>query len=83
MIRKNARFEAYLHQSLLATSTVIYFFFRGPKQGPALVSAKKEEMERGSGRNEVEWTGKVDIRKAEIFGSRRSMLSYILIYSRL
>ena len=36
-------------------------------------------MEKNAG----EWTGRVEISKAEIFGGKRSMYGYILIYSRL
>ena len=35
------------------------------------------------GKNAGEWTGRVEISKEEIPGSKRSMYGYILTYSRL
>ena len=35
------------------------------------------------GKNAGEWTGRVEISKKEIPGSKRSMYGYILTYSRL
>ena len=35
------------------------------------------------GKNAGEWTGRVEISKEEIPGSKRSTYGYILIYSRL
>ena len=35
------------------------------------------------GKNAGEWTGRVEISKEEISGSKRSMYGYILNYSRL
>ena len=42
-----------------------------------------EKPGRGFGKNAGEWTGRVEISKEEIPGSKRSMNGYILIYSRL
>ena len=51
---------------------------------PGLPSgANTVKLCRGFGKNEDEWIGKVEISKEEIPGSRRSMHSYILTYSRL
>ena len=36
----------------------------------------------GFGRNAGEWTGRVEISKEEIPGSKRNMYGYILTYSR-
>ena len=41
---------------------------------------KSEEV---LGENAGEWTGRVEISKEEIPGSKRSMYGYILTYSRL
>ena len=35
------------------------------------------------GKNAGEWTGRAEISKEELPGSKRSMFGYILIYSRL
>ena len=35
------------------------------------------------GKHAGEWTGRVELRKEEIPGSKRSMYGYILTYSRL
>ena len=44
---------------------------------------RNEKIGRGFGKNEGEWTGRVEINKEEIPGSKRSMYGYILTYSRL
>ena len=57
-----------------ASSRVTYFILQvntGKKLG--------EVLEKNAG----EWTGKVEISKNELPGSKRSMYGYILIYSRL
>ena len=43
----------------------------------------QEKNGRGFGKNAGEWTGRVEISKEEIPGSKRSMYGYILTYSRL
>ena len=48
-----------------------------------LATAKTGEIRRGLGKNAGEWTERVEIRKEEIPGSRRSMYDCILTYSRL
>ena len=40
-------------------------------------------LEKKRGKNAGEWTGKVEISKEEIPGSKRSMYVYILTYLRL
>ena len=45
--------------------------------------ANTAEIGRGFGKNAGEWTGRVEIRKEEITGSKRSMHGYILTCSRL
>ena len=56
------------------------------QQGDLFYSAglhRNEKIGRGFGKNADEWTGRVEIRKEEIPGSKRSMFGYILTYSRL
>ena len=48
-----------------------------------LATANTGEIGRGFGENAGEWTRRVEISKEEIPGSKRSMYSYILTYSRL
>ena len=43
----------------------------------------QEKIGRGFGKNEGEWTGRVEISKEELPGSKRGMYGYILTYSRL
>ena len=47
-----------------------------------LATANTGEIGRGFGKNAGEWTGRVQISKEEIPGSKRSMYGYILTYSR-
>ena len=42
-----------------------------------------KKIGRGFGKNAGEWTGRVEIGKEEIPGSKRSMHGYMLTYSRL
>ena len=44
---------------------------------------RNEKIVRSFGKNAGEWTGRVEINKEEIHGSKRSMYGYILTYSRL
>ena len=46
-------------------------------------TGKKNKIGRGFRKNAGEWTGRLEISKEEIPGSKRSMYGYILIYSRL
>ena len=48
-----------------------------------LVTANTGKIERGFGKNAGEWTGRVEIRKDEIPGNKRSMYGCIVTYSRL
>ena len=48
-----------------------------------ILQVNTEKIGRGFGKNAVEWTGRVEISKDELPGSKRSMYGYILIYSRL
>ena len=45
-----------------------------------LATANTRKIGRGFGKNAGEWTGRVEISKKEIPGSKRSMYGYILTY---
>ena len=62
---------------------VTYFYFAGLHRNHVLATANTEEIGRGFGKNAGEWTGRVEISKKEIPGSKRSMYGYTLTYSRL
>ena len=55
------------------------------QQGDLFYSAgqHRKKIGRGFGKNAGEWTGRVEISKEELPGSKRSMYGYILTYSRL
>ena len=55
------------------TSRVTYF----------ILQANIGKIGRGLGKNAGEWTGRVEISKEELPGSKSSMYGYILTYSRL
>ena len=59
------------------------FYSAGLHRSHVLATAKTGKIGRGFGQNAGEWTGRVEISKEEIPGSKRSMYGYILIYSRL
>ena len=59
------------------------FNFAGPHRNHVLASANTGEIARGFRKNTGEWTGRVEISKEEIHGSKRRMYGYILTYSRL
>ena len=48
-----------------------------------LAITNTRKIRRGFGKNAGEWTGRVEISKEEIPGSKRIMYLYILTYSRL
>ena len=48
-----------------------------------LATANAGKIGRGFGKNAGEWTRSVEISKEETPGSKRSMYSYVLTYSRL
>ena len=55
------------------------------QQGDLFYSAGQHRKKngRGFGENAGEWTGREEISKEELPGSKRSMYGYILTYSRL
>ena len=59
------------------------FYSAGLHRNHVLATANTGKIGRGFGKNAGEWTGSVEISKNEIPGSKRSMYSYILTYSRL
>ena len=65
-----------------ASNTVAYFILRantGALCQPQPTQEKSGEVWKNAG----EWTGRVEISKEEIPGSKRSMYGYVLTYSRL
>ena len=59
------------------------FHSAGLHRNHVLATANTGKIGRGFGKNASEWTGRVEISKKEIPGSKRSMYGYILTYSRL
>ena len=55
----------------------------GLHRNHVLATANTGKIGRGFGKNAGEWTGRVEISKEEISGSKRSRYGYILTYSRL
>ena len=48
-----------------------------------MLATANTEIRRGFGKNAGEWTGRVEISKEEVSGSKHSMYDHILTYSRL
>ena len=59
------------------------FYSAGLHRNHVSATAKTGEIGRGFGKNAGEWTGRVEISKEEIPGSKRSMYGYILKGERL
>ena len=59
------------------------FYSAGLHRNHVFATANTGEIGRGSGKNADKWTGRVEISKEEISGSKRSMYSHILTYSRI
>ena len=57
--------------------------FCGPTQEPCVSQSRHRKNRERFWKNADEWTGRVDISKEEIPGSKHSMYGYILTYSRL
>ena len=80
-------FEAIYIPRALNTGTCLrqggLFYSAGLHRNHALATANTGEIGRGFGKNAGEWTGRVEISKEEIPGSKRSMYGYMLTYSRL
>ena len=84
MFKKN---NFLAHPRALNTGTCIrqgdLLYSAGLHRDHVLATANTGEIGRGFGKNAGEWTGRVEISKEEIYGSRRSMYGYILTYFRL
>ena len=80
-------FEPIYIPRALNTGTCIrqgeLFYSAGLHSNHVLATANTGEIERGFGKNAGEWTGRVEISKEEIPGSKLSRYGYILTYSRL
>ena len=59
------------------------FYSVGLHRNLVLATANTGKIGRSFGKNAGEWTGRVEISKEEISGSKHSMFGYILTYSRL
>ena len=59
------------------------FYSAGLHRNLVLATANTGEVGRGFGKKAGEWTGRLEISKGEIPGSKRSMYGYILTDSRL
>ena len=55
----------------------------GLHRNRCLPQLTQENLGRDFGKNAGEWTGRVEINKEEIPGSKRSMYGHVLTYSRL
>ena len=66
-----------------ASNRVTYFILRAYTGSGVSNSRHRKKIGRGFGENAGEWTGRVEISKEEIPGSKRSMYGNILTYSRL
>ena len=65
------------------SSRLTYFILRAYAGTGFSHSQRRKKTGRGFRKNAGEWTGRVEISKEEIHGSKRSMYGYILTYSRL
>ena len=59
------------------------FYSAGLHRNHVLATANTRKIGRGFGKHAGEWTGRVEISKEKISGSKRSMFGYRLTYSRL
>ena len=66
-----------------ASSRVTYFILRAYTQEPGVATANTGKTRERFRKNADEWTGRVEISKVEIPGSKRSMYGDILTYLRL
>ena len=80
-------FEPIYIPRALNTGTCIrqgdLFYSAGLNRNHVLATANTGEIGRGFGKNADEWTGRVEISKEGIPGSKRSRYDYIPSYSRL
>ena len=59
------------------------FYSAGLRRNRCQPQPTQEKIGRGFGKNAREWTGRVEISKEEISGTKLRMYGYILTYSRL
>ena len=71
------------HSTREPASNRVTYFIRGPTQEPMFATAITEKTWKRFWKNAGEQTGRVEISKEEIPGSKHSMYGYILTYSRL
>ena len=73
----------WAHNRRTCIQQVDLFYSAGLHRNHVLATAITGEIRRDFRKNAGEWTGRVEISKQEIPGSKRSMYGYILTYSRL
>ena len=66
-----------------ASSRVTYFIVRAYPGTGVIHSQRRKKLGEVLEKKAGDWTGKVEISKEEIPGSKRSMYGYILTYLRL
>ena len=83
----NTCFGAYLHSASIQHGNLQPaewpILFCGHAQEPVFATANRKNSGEVLEKTEGEWTGRVEISKGEIPGSKRSMYGYILTYPRL
>ena len=80
-------FLAYLYSTVTQNRNLYPagrpILFRRPTQKPVGHSKHRKKIGRVLGKNAGEWTGRAEISKEKIPGSKHSMYGYILTYPRL
>ena len=80
-------FEPIYIPQALNTGTCIkqgdLFYYARLHRNHVLATANTGNIRRGFGKNTGEWTGRIEISKEEIPGSKRSMYSDMQTYPRL
>ena len=71
------------HSTREPASSRVTYFILGPIQEPYFSHSQHRKNRERFWKNASEWTGRVEISKEEIPGSKRSIYGYILTYSRL
>ena len=71
------------HSTREPASRRVTYFILWAYTGTGVSHSQQEEVRRGFGKNAGEWTGRVEISKDVIPGSKRSMYGCILTCSRL
>ena len=66
-----------------ASGRVTYFMLQAYTGTMCKPEPTQGKIGRGFGKDAGEWTGRVEISKEEIPGSKRSTYGYVLTYSRL